>query len=149
MVIEKQPPGVWFLCCDTCGERITLDTDPDDEFFVAVKEAREDHGYRIREESHHFKGHGKFDNAKYGPKWTHTCPDCVSAEPKPTLRQAATMTDLRIELQESRPYRLGYEAFEDGQPRDSNPMWGPNTRPKWHHGWDDAKNQRDADRLGV
>ena len=46
MTIEKQPPGLWFAFCDTCGERIELDTDPDDEFTEAVAEVKQ-RGWRI------------------------------------------------------------------------------------------------------
>jgi hypothetical protein len=71
-VIEKQPPGLWFLFCDSCGERTELDTDPDDSIIIVAREVKE-LNYR-------------FNYAKSG--WTHTCPDCVQDEQQKAMREA-------------------------------------------------------------
>jgi hypothetical protein len=76
MTIEKQPPGLWFACCDQCGVLVELDTDPDDEFTDAVAEVKE-LGWRIcpPETVKYAEGHDLRRNRRV-TYWTHLCPDC-------------------------------------------------------------------------
>lgn len=78
MTIEKQPPGLWFACCDDCGDLIELDTDPDDDFTDAVAEVKE-RGWRIfkPETVKHYDGMGMRKSMKV-TYWRHQCPDCRS-----------------------------------------------------------------------
>jgi hypothetical protein len=62
VTIEKEPPGLWFLTCDNCQERVELETDPDDSFSEAVKETRE-LGWRTMRDSR-------------DTEWLNICPDC-------------------------------------------------------------------------
>jgi hypothetical protein len=75
MTIEKEPPGLWFLTCDQCQERVELETDPDDEFSDAVKETRE-LGWRT------FRG---------SDAWLNVCPDCQEESKKKALREAGLL----------------------------------------------------------
>lgn len=74
MTIEKQPPGVWYACCDSCGDLVELDTDPDDDFTDAVAEVKEK-GWRCNPpDSVKFPvDGGRKHRVTY---WTHDCPDC-------------------------------------------------------------------------
>lgn len=76
MTIEKQPPGVWFACCDQCGDLLELDTDPDDEFPTAVAEIKA-LGWRIcPPETVKFAEGAGFAQKMRTTYWTHLCPDC-------------------------------------------------------------------------
>lgn len=151
MTIEKETPGVWIVCCDSCGERKELDVDPDAPFQAAVDEVKE-LGYRIRNIGS-VRYHNELDYSKRGnlkvDYWTHTCPDCVESDKPMSLEGVSSMTDLRIGVQESRPYRLGREAAESGAPRNSNPMMSQSGTERWYLGYDDVVQERAADRLGV
>lgn len=72
MTIQKEPPGLWFLTCDKCQERVELETDPDDDFIEAVKEARE---LDWRSE--------RVDN-----EWLNICPDCQEEAKQKLLKDA-------------------------------------------------------------
>lgn len=140
MALEKREPGYWALVCDSCSEVITLDCDPDDDIVAAAMEARTAHGYRIFQENHQYQYHydSFIDKAKYAPEWRHLCPDC-----KKERRQQVTLDKIRNDtnvtiVEDSRPYKLGVQARKDGADRDSNPCWGPNTRPKWFKGYDNG-----------
>lgn len=76
MTIEKQPPGLWFGCCDECGELVELDTDPDDEFPVAVADLKA-LGWRIcpPETVKFAEGRDMRKRVKQ-TYWRHLCPDC-------------------------------------------------------------------------
>lgn len=76
MTLEKQPPGVWFLTCDSCGEQIELDTDPDEPITEAVDELKE-LGWRANppEQTRFTEGPGFRKNLSI-TYWTHDCPDC-------------------------------------------------------------------------
>lgn len=76
MTIEKQEPGLWFVFCDTCGDRVELDTDPDDPFEEAVAEVKE-RGWKIvpPEKVKYYDGPG-FGKKHTTTYWTHLCPDC-------------------------------------------------------------------------
>lgn len=150
MTIAKEEPGVWIVCCDTCGERVELDIDPDDSFMDAV-EAVKQLDYSIRDESYRLPKEGlegAFRTAKQS-HWTHTCVDCQASDKPIDLHGISSMTDLRITVQESRPYRLGREAAETGTPRDQNPMQSPSGIERWYLGYDDVVQEHAADRLGV
>jgi hypothetical protein len=78
VTIEKQPPGVWFVCCDDCGELVELDTDPDDEFSAAVANTKA-LGWRIcPPESVRFAVSHCGTRKMKMTYWTHLCPDCRS-----------------------------------------------------------------------
>lgn len=75
MTIEKEPPGLWFVVCDKCGERCELDTDPDDTIREAVADVKE-LGWRVLPPSNakFTSGH---NNAKYTVTYyEHHCKDC-------------------------------------------------------------------------
>ncbi len=76
MTIEKQPPGLWFACCDDCGELVELDTDPDDEFTDAVADVKA-LGWRICPPQTVKFAEG-ISMAKRVKRtfWTHLCGDC-------------------------------------------------------------------------
>lgn len=70
MTIQKEEPGLWFAICDNCGERIELDTDPDDPFTEAVAEVKQ-RGWRCNPP----------ETVRFARKmrityWTHSCGDC-------------------------------------------------------------------------
>lgn len=76
MTIEKQPPGVWFVCCDECGELVELDTDPDDEFPAAVADVKA-LGWRIcKPETVRYAVDGAGVRSAPTTYWTHLCLDC-------------------------------------------------------------------------
>jgi hypothetical protein len=78
MTIEKQPPGLWFAFCDSCGEKRELDTDPDDDFTDAVAEIRAA-GWAINApENAKFADGAGFARKVKVTYWTHDCPDCRS-----------------------------------------------------------------------
>lgn len=74
MTIQKEPPGLWFLTCDGCQERVELETDPDDEFSDAVKETRE-LGWRTM-------------RSKADDEWLNVCPDCQEESKRKALKEA-------------------------------------------------------------
>ena len=76
MTIEKQPPGLWFAFCDQCGEKVELDTDPDDEFTDAVADVKA-LGWRIcPPETIKFADGLSIRRVRKTTYWTHLCPDC-------------------------------------------------------------------------
>lgn len=76
MTIEKEEPGIWIVCCDKCGERVELDTDPDDEFQFAVDEVKT-LGWKIcPPETVKFPGEFEWKKTHRVTYWTHLCGDC-------------------------------------------------------------------------
>jgi hypothetical protein len=76
VTIEKEAPGLWFATCDECGERIELDTDPDDPFTEAVAEVKAK-GWRIcPPETVKYQEGRSFKKGLRVTYWTHTCGDC-------------------------------------------------------------------------
>jgi hypothetical protein len=79
MTIEKQPPGLWFACCDDCGETVELDADPDDDFREAVAEVKAK-GWRVcPPETVKYQEGLSFKKRLRVTYWTHLCPDCRRA----------------------------------------------------------------------
>lgn len=76
MTIQKEEPGLWFAICDNCGDRIELDTDPDDPFTEAVAEVKQ-RGWRCNppETVSYADGPG-FARKMRTTYWTHSCGDC-------------------------------------------------------------------------
>ena len=66
MTITKRPPGLWFVECDECGDRVELDTDPDDSIVEAVADVKA-LGWRVNP---------PIRGARGGSTWTHNCGDC-------------------------------------------------------------------------
>lgn len=76
MTIQKEPPGLWFLTCDGCQDRVELETDPDDSFTDAVEEAKEECGYSV---------------CKVGDDWMHICPSCQHDSREKALKAAGLL----------------------------------------------------------
>lgn len=79
MTIEKQPPGLWFVVCDSCGERKELDTDPDDGIAIAARDAN-------------ILGFIAF---KQGRDWMHKCTDCREYDNKKAMESLGFDEDHR------------------------------------------------------
>lgn len=144
MTIESNPlPGSgmqWRVICDTpCGDVEILDVDPDAPFSEVVQAVR-DLGWKINPPDSYKlprEGHEGLTRKATHKVWTHTCPDCRQ-EQTMSLNDVMQITNAQHPnvITESRPFKLGVAAAKAGEPRDSNPCWGPNTRPKWYAGWD-------------
>jgi hypothetical protein len=72
VTIEREADGVFFVCCDTCGDTETLEGPEDSELRDAHSTLRQK-GWRV----------SRPDKVEYGlgPKYkieyyTHTCRDC-------------------------------------------------------------------------
>lgn len=71
MTISKEPPGCWFVTCDKCGDRIELDTDPDDSIVEAVVDVKA-MGWRVLPPDRQTFNVGKYTETY----WNHHCVDC-------------------------------------------------------------------------
>lgn len=77
MTIEKEPPGVWFITCDLCQERVELETDPDDRFMQAAYDSRK-LGWRLKQVTGY----------RNRVEWINICPDCQDEEKAKILKEA-------------------------------------------------------------
>ena len=74
MTIQKEPPGLWFLTCDRCQDRVELETDPDDSFHEAARETRELGWRTLRDKS--------------DSEWLNICPDCQREDKQKLLKES-------------------------------------------------------------
>lgn len=134
MTIEKANER-WVVGCDSCGEYFDLEIDPDDTFQDAVQAAK---GIGFKFESYKLPKEGLAGISRRAIHWTHICRECRDSDKSLTLDGIKSMTDLRIEAQESRPYRLGKRAAELGIDRKDNPMQSDSGRERWWLGYDEV-----------
>lgn len=73
MTVKCEEPGWWFAYCDSCGERLQLDTAEDEPESEAIDELRENHGWRIEKPEKFTYG----EATKYTETYPqHFCPYC-------------------------------------------------------------------------
>jgi len=87
MAIHKEAPGVWVVHCDLCGERLELDTDPDDSFIEAAKDVREA-GWKTRELKEPEQFYERRRLSAHRKQWINVCCDCQDEEKEKILKEA-------------------------------------------------------------